>query len=99
MKKISSLLLIALLTCFSALSMADKMPEQAKVMDVASQTVDINQASLDDLISLKGVGKKRAQAIISYREMNGKFASVDDLLKVKGIGAKVLADNIQRLKI
>ncbi|WDE01898.1 helix-hairpin-helix domain-containing protein [Thalassomonas actiniarum] len=75
------------------------MPEQAKAMDVASQAVDINQASLDDLISLKGVGKKRAQAIISYRETNGKFASVDDLLKVKGIGAKVLADNIQRLKI
>ncbi|WP_044834819.1 ComEA family DNA-binding protein [Thalassomonas actiniarum] len=99
MKNISSLLLIALLTCFSAVSIAKQMPEQAKAMDVASQAVDINQASLDDLISLKGVGKKRAQAIISYRETNGKFASVDDLLKVKGIGAKVLADNIQRLKI
>ncbi|WDE09621.1 ComEA family DNA-binding protein [Thalassomonas haliotis] len=99
MKKISSLLLIALFTCFSAVSIAQQMPEQAKAVEVASQTIDLNQASLDDLLSLKGVGKKRAQAIISYRKMNGKFASVDDLLKVKGIGAKVLADNIQRLKI
>lgn len=99
MKNIFSLLLIALLSCFSALSAAEKMPEQPKVIAVAGQTIDINQASLDDLISLKGVGMKRAKAIIAYREMNGKFTTVDELVKVKGIGAKVLADNIQRLKI
>ncbi|WDE03009.1 helix-hairpin-helix domain-containing protein [Thalassomonas viridans] len=99
MKNILSLLLIALLTCFSAMSVAGQKQEQAKVVDVATQTVDINQASLDDLVSLKGVGLKRAKAIIAYRETNGKFTTLDELLKVKGIGAKVLADNIQRLKI
>nr|WP_269082381.1 helix-hairpin-helix domain-containing protein [Thalassomonas viridans] len=81
------------------MSVAGQKQEQAKVVDVATQTVDINQASLDDLVSLKGVGLKRAKAIIAYRETNGKFTTLDELLKVKGIGAKVLADNIQRLKI
>ena len=99
MKKLFSVLLIAVLTCFSAVSAAKEMPEPSKAAEVASQAIDINQASLDDLISLKGVGMKRAKAIIAYREEHGKFSTVDDLLKVKGIGAKVLADNIQRLKI
>ena len=99
MKNIFSLLLITLLTCFSVLSVAQQMTEQPEIIDLASQRVDINQASLDDLISLKGVGMKRAKAIIAYREMNGKFTTVEELAKVKGIGAKVLADNIQRLKI
>lgn len=61
--------------------------------------VYLNKANIDQLASLKGIGRKKAQAIISYRELNGKFVSTDDLLKVKGIGVKIIADNEQRLKI
>ena len=52
--------------------------------------VNINTADLKQLIKLPGVGKKKAQAIIDYREANGDFASLEDLAKVKGVGKKML---------
>lgn len=55
--------------------------------------VNINNAKIDDLRQLKGIGQKKAQAIIQYRQVNGAYSSLDDLLKVKGIGKKVLLDN------
>jgi competence protein ComEA len=48
--------------------------------------VNINTATKEELTSLKGIGEKRAQAIINYRTKNGPFKTVDDLEKVPGIG-------------
>lgn len=48
--------------------------------------VNINKASKEDLMNLKGIGDTRAQDIIDYRKKNGDFKSVDELEKVKGIG-------------
>lgn len=48
--------------------------------------VNINTASKEELISLKGIGEKRAQEILNYRQKNGNFKTVDDLEKVPGIG-------------
>ena len=56
--------------------------------------VDINKANVSDLSTLKGIGPKKAQAIIAYRETNGPFKSLDDLTHIKGIGKK----SITRLK-
>lgn len=56
--------------------------------------VDINTADAIALSkNIKGVGIKKAQAIIDYREKNGKFGKIEDLIKVKGIGAKLLNKN------
>jgi competence protein ComEA len=52
----------------------------------AFAAVNINTATKDELVSLKGIGDKKAQAIIDYRKKNGDFKSVDDLEKVEGIG-------------
>jgi competence protein ComEA len=52
--------------------------------------IDINNADVKTLVSIKGLGEKKAEAIIEYREKNGKFKSVDELLQVKGIGKKLL---------
>ena len=63
------------------------------------QVIHLNKSTIDDLVTLKGIGHKKAQAILAYREQVGAFKSIEDLTKVKGVGVKVLADNVGRLKI
>lgn len=48
--------------------------------------VNINEASAEALMSLKGVGRVLAERIVEYRAKNGYFISPDDLKKVPGIG-------------
>ncbi|MDA7745785.1 ComEA family DNA-binding protein [Psychromonas sp.] len=52
--------------------------------------VNVNSADLDLLSSIKGIGAKKAQAIIDYRTLNGNFTDLNDLVNVKGIGESTL---------
>ena len=62
--------------------------------------VNINTANADNLaVNIKGVGKKKAEAIIAYREANGPFKSIDDIKKVKGIGPKIVQINKDNILI
>lgn len=53
--------------------------------------ININRASTQELTKVKGLGAKKADAIVAYRKDHGNFKSVDDLTKIKGIGEARLA--------
>ncbi len=52
--------------------------------------ININKASKSELMSIKGIGEAKADAIIEYRTQNGLFNSINDLLNVNGIGEALL---------
>jgi len=60
--------------------------------------VDINNASKTELMSLKGIGTKKADAIISYRKIHC-FKDAQSLTEVKGIGKKTVAKNRAEIKL
>lgn len=51
--------------------------------------ININTATVDDLLALPGIGEAKARAIIKYRLDNGGFKNLDELLNVDGIGSKL----------
>ena len=51
--------------------------------------VNINTATVEELKTLKGIGEKKAEAIIEYRKKNGSFKNKEELMKVRGIGKKL----------
>lgn len=69
---------------------------QAVVNEAA---ININTADVQTLTKLKGIGPKKAEAIVAWREANGDFKTVDQLLDVKGIGEATLAANRDSIRI
>ena len=61
-------------------------------------SVDINNASVKGLTTLKGIGQKKAEAIVSYRK-DHCFQNIDELKKVKGIGKKIIEKNRSAIEI
>jgi len=61
--------------------------------------IRINSATLDEITTLNGIGPKKAQAIIDYREEHGLFQSIEDLLEVPGIGEKTLENLKEYIQI
>ncbi len=53
--------------------------------------VNVNTATVDQLVLLPGIGESRANALIQARKRRGGFKSVDELLEIKGIGEAGLA--------
>ena len=51
-----------------------------------ADVININTANKEQLMKISGVGKTKAEAIISYRDKNGDFKKKEDITKVRGIG-------------
>ena len=59
-----------------------------------TEKINLNTATVADLTTISGIGEKRANDILAYRDSQGGFSSVDDLNNVSGIGDKTL-ENIR----
>ena len=62
-------------------------------------TVNINTAGVEELISLDGIGESLAQEIVNYRESKGDFKKTEDILKVSGIGPKKFEKFKNKIKV
>jgi competence protein ComEA len=92
---IPSIFLIILLSVFSFQAYADNDHSQQDI-----QTLNINSANAEDISkALKGIGIKKAQAIVEYRESYGDFHHIDELTAVKGIGKSTLAKNAHLISL
>ncbi len=86
MKKSFQILSLVFLFAFSSLGYAG--------------AVNINTADAKTIAkNLKGVGLKKAQAIVIYRKKHGAFKTVESLAKVKGIGFKTVEKNRANISI
>ena len=63
------------------------------VVLLAGEKINLNTATLEELMNLKRIGPKYAQRIIDYRQDHGPFEKIEDIVKVKGIGRKTLEAN------
>jgi competence protein ComEA len=80
-----------------SLSMVMAMVAAAGAQNV--EKININKASVNELMKLKQVGESYAEKIVAYREKNGPFEKPEDIMKVKGIGSKTFEMNKERIVV
>lgn len=60
-------------------------------------SIDLNTASKEELMAIKGVGAKKADIIINFRKKN-KIKTADDLAPIKGFGATIISNIKNEIK-
>jgi len=69
-------------------------PTSSKMKAQKTQTLHLNSADAKEIAKkLKGIGMKKAVAIVEYRKAHGGFKTIEELASVKGIGVKTIAIN------
>ena len=87
-------------SALAAASVAKPTTVPAKASDEEGTRVSINNASAEELArAMNGVGLKKAQAIVSYREEYGPFKTVEDLKQVPGMGNSLVERNLAVLTL
>jgi competence protein ComEA len=95
-------------TWFVILSLFAPLSLQASVVNPQIQPppiqqkinkINLNKADAKVLShSYRGIGKKRAEAIVNYREKHGSFKSIEDLAQVRGIGKQFVKKHLKELE-
>ncbi|UTT85203.1 helix-hairpin-helix domain-containing protein [Vibrio pelagius] len=92
-------LLMSFMIAFSASVWADS-PSKAELYEGIEVTVNINTATAEELSALLvGIGDKKAEEIVQYRDQHGAFQKPDDLANVKGIGVATVEKNRKRIEL
>ena len=89
-----------MLTLFvSTAAIANVVKLEQPSVTSSTQKISLNHATQKQLQQLKGIGKKKALAIIAYRDLHGQFTSLEQLKQVKGLGKKVIQENASYLSL
>jgi competence protein ComEA len=94
--------LAVLLLCIAQLGIAPQASAVEAPQDTTQEVLQLDINSADAITiaaALEGVGMVRAQDIVAYREMYGKFRSIDELAEVQGIGSATIEKNRHRILI
>ncbi|MDH2067517.1 helix-hairpin-helix domain-containing protein [Pantoea sp. GD03673] len=84
----------------SAVSQSSPASKPAAAVPPLQEQVSINEATAEELsAAMNGVGLKKAQAIVNYRDQYGPFSAVQQLSEVPGIGNALIERNAARLKL
>lgn len=93
----------AMLLCFAGRSTAMTAPRAlpydppALSRPAEEGAVDLNTATLEELMSLSGIGEVRARAILDDRARNGPYRYPEELIRVRGIGEGILEEILDRV--
>ena len=86
-----------LLMSLANLAVADDLSDESGMETI---TVNVNEADAKTMAGvLTGIGVRRAQAIVDYREQYGRFYSAEELTAVKGIGQATIEKNLSRITL
>lgn len=77
----------------------ETVAEKNNVESIENTKININSADSQELSTLPGIGEKKAQAIIQYREENGSFHTTEEIKNVSGIGEKTFAQIAELIKV
>lgn len=74
----------------SSLNMNNQVLHQSVLVIpvIKDEKVSLNSASLEELMTIKGVGERKAKLIVEYRENNHGFKTIEEIMNIKGIGEK-----------
>ena len=66
---------------------------------LALDKIDLNTATIEQLVEVKGIGEVLAQRIVEYRQLHKSFTTLDELSNVKGVGSKKLEQMLPYLTL
>ncbi len=99
--KKSSLIACLIFAFLATVTSLASLPSYAEPPAAAIEhSVNINTATAAELAeAISGVGLKKAEAIVAYRELHGGFSSLDELTEVKGLGVGTVEKNRAKLTL
>ena len=86
MRTLTFLALVLAVLLTPALGQA--LPHAQEQAAVQKNTINLNTATIDQLMTLPGIGRKTAERIVEHRTKTGGFKKIEELMNVKGIGEK-----------